>query len=299
MRDGVTRFLESVAFERGLSENTRVAYERDLRLFTAFIEHSYGIRSFNQVSRKHITAFLEQQREQRLSPATRARRLVALKSLFAFLHGEGILRDNVTDLLPSLPREKRLPKTLTENEIIRLLSSIAGMSPYDLRDRAMLEMLYACGLRVSELTSLRVRDVLFDKAEVRCTGKGNKQRVIPLGQSAATCTRRYLQLARPRFAKGDVTQTALFLTQRGRPFTRQGVFAMLLKRAAAAQIRPELSPHVLRHCFASHLLEHGAQIRAIQEMLGHADIATTQIYTHVNARQITATHARFHPRHQF
>ena len=297
MREEVTRFLDNVSFERGLSDNTRAAYEHDLSLLIAFLEQSAGIRSFSQVSRSHITAFLDQQRQQGLSTATRARRLVALKSLFAFLHGEGFLRENVTALIPSLPRDKILPRTLSEDEIDRLLYSIAGVTPHELRDRAMLEILYACGLRVSELTSLRIRDVLFDKNEIRCTGKGKKQRVIPLGQNAAACTQRYLQLARPRFAKGDTAQTTLFLTQRGMPFTRQGVFAMLLKRAAAAQIRPSLSPHVLRHCFASHLLEHGAQIRAIQEMLGHADIATTQIYTHVNQRQITATHARFHPRH--
>ncbi len=297
MRDGVTRFLDNVSFERGLSANTRAAYERDLNLLTAFLGKYCGLSRFSQVRRVHITAFLEQQRQQGRSPATRARRLVALKALFAFLHGEGLVRDNITAVIPSLPKDKALPRTLSENEVVRLLTSIAGETPHELRDRAMLEMLYACGLRVSELTALRLRDVLFDKSEIRCTGKGDRQRVIPLGNSAAACTQRYLDSARPRFAKGDVTQTALFLTQRGMPFTRQGVFAMLMKRAAAAQIMTSLSPHVLRHCFASHLLEHGAQIRAIQEMLGHADIATTQIYTHVNRRQITATHARFHPRH--
>ncbi|MDD4102337.1 MAG: site-specific tyrosine recombinase XerD [Kiritimatiellae bacterium] len=297
MRDGIIRFLDNVSFERGLSDNTRAAYERDLSLLTAFLEQACGVSSFSQVSRSHITAFLDQQRQQGLRPATRARRLVALKSLFAFLHGEGLLRENVTALIPSLRRDKTLPRTLSESEIDRLLSSIAGETPHALRDRAMLELLYACGLRVSELTSLRVRDVLLDKDEIRCIGKGDKQRVIPLGNAASACAKRYLELARPRFAKGDTSQTALFLTQRGAPFTRQGVFAMLVKRAAAAQIRPSLSPHVLRHCFASHLLEHGAQIRAIQEMLGHADIATTQIYTHVNQQQITATHAHYHPRH--
>ncbi len=297
MRDGITRFLDHVSFELGLAANTRAAYERDLTLLTIFLEQSCGVSKFAQVRRSHITAFLEQQRLQGRSPATRARRLVAVKSLFAFLHGEGLVRKNVTNVISSLSRGVVLPRTLSEKEINRLLASVAGDTPHDLRDRTMLEILYACGLRVSELIALRTRDVMFDQAEIRCTGKGDKQRIIPLGKAAAACTKRYLELARPRFAKGDISQTALFLTQRGRPFTRQGVFSMVVKRAVAARIDPSLSPHVLRHCFASHLLEHGAQIRAIQEMLGHADIATTQIYTHVNAQQITATHAHFHPRH--
>lgn len=297
MRDGITSFLDHVSFERGLAANTRAAYEHDLTLLKTFLEDSCGVSRFAQVRRSHITAFLEQQLRQGRSPATRARRLVAVKNLFAFLHGEGLLRENVTDVISALPQGVVLPRTISEEEIHRLLASVAGDSPHDLRDRAMLELLYACGLRVSELTALRTRDVMFDQDEVRCTGKGDKQRVIPLGKAASACAKRYLELARPRFAKGDTSQTALFLTQRGKPFTRQGVFAMLVKRAVTARIGPSLSPHVLRHCFASHLLAHGAQIRAIQEMLGHADIATTQIYTHVNAQQVTATHARFHPRH--
>lgn len=297
MRRQIAQFLDHVAYERGLSENTRVSYESDLTFFAGFLEKTFHVEDFAHVTRGHIAAFLDAQRKQGMRATTRARRLVAIKVLFTFLFTEGLLTSNVTEVVASLAKGRRLPHTLSEACVAALLASITGASVFDVRDRCMLELFYACGLRVSELAGLRVEDVRLDEGLVRCVGKGDKQRLIPLGGRAAQWVRRYLACARPVFARGDAGQPALFLTRQGRPFTRQGVFGMVQKRACAAPLDAAVSPHVLRHCFASHLLAHGAQVRAIQEMLGHADIATTQIYTHVDEGQVTLTHARFHPRH--
>lgn len=297
MRGQVAQFLDHIAYERGLAENTRVAYESDLFAFVAFLEQRQGVRAFPDVTRQHIAAFLDGQRRMGFKAATRARRMVAIKVLFGFLAAEGIVPVNVTSVMHSLAKGRVLPRTLSEAEVLRLIDSVKGDSVQAVRDRSMLELFYACGLRVSEVTALRVGDVRPDEGLVSCTGKGNKQRLIPLGDAAGEWVRRYLAEARLRLARGNTSEQGLFLTRLGAPFTRQGVFDMLRKRACAAAIGVSVSPHVLRHCFASHLLAHGAQIRAIQEMLGHADIATTQIYTHVDDGQTVRTHTLFHPRH--
>jgi len=297
MRRQVAQFLDHIAYERGLSLNTRAAYESDLSAFVTFLETTAAARSFPEVTREHVAAFLEEQRRRGMRTTTRARRLIAIKVLFAFLSAEGAVPTNVTAVMAAPAKGRVLPRTLSEEEVARLINSVSGDTAYDVRDRCMLELFYGCGLRVSEVTALRAGDVRLEEGLVRCTGKGDKERVIPLGAVAERWVRRYLAEARPRFARGDAAEPHLFLTQRGAPFTRQGVFVMLQKRARAAQIGASLSPHVLRHCFATHLLAHGAQIRAIQEMLGHADIATTQIYTHVDEGLVTRTHAQFHPRH--
>lgn len=297
MRSQIAQFLDHVSYERGLSANTREAYESDLTSFADFLGARFHVDDFAHVTRGHVAAFLDAQRRQGMRGTTRARRLVAIKVFFAFLFAEGQLASNVTEVVASLAKGRRLPRTLSEKTVAALLDSITGNSARDVRDRCMLELFYACGLRVSELTGLRVEDVRLDEGLVRCVGKGDKQRLIPLGGRAAQWVRRYLACARPVFAKGGTGDDALFLTRLGGAFTRQGVFDMLQKRVCAVALDVPVSPHVLRHCFASHLLAHGAQIRSIQEMLGHADIATTQIYTHVDERQVTRTHALFHPRH--
>jgi integrase/recombinase XerD len=302
----VAQFLDHIAYERGLAENTRAAYESDLTAFVTFLERSQGVHAFRDVTRRHIAAFLEEQRRVGFRAATRARRLVAVKVFFGFLAAEGLVPADVTAVMNAPAKGRVLPRTLSEAEVARLIASVGGeegggvgtsRAVLAVRDRSMLELFYACGLRVSEMTALRVGDVRLDEGLVSCTGKGNRQRLIPLGEVAGEWLRRYLAEARPRLARGNAAETGLYLTRRGGPFTRQGVFDMLRKRAGAAEIGAAVSPHVLRHCFASHLLAHGAQIRAIQEMLGHADIATTQIYTHVDEGQAVRTHERFHPRH--
>jgi integrase/recombinase XerD len=296
MRTQVEKFLDHIAYERGLSENTRAAYAADLETFIAFLEKDGKATTFAAVTRNHVAAFLDQQRKLGFRASTRARRLVAIKVLFAFLAGEGVIPADIAALMNAPRKGRTLPRTLSEEEVASLLAAIDGDAPLTVRDRSMLELFYACGLRVSEVASLRLSDVRLDDAVIACVGKGNKQRLVPLGAVAEAWLRRYLTESRPRLARGNTTQSTLYLTVRGAPFTRQGIFAMLRKRAGEAALARSISPHVLRHCFASHLLAHGAQIRAIQEMLGHADIATTQVYTHVDDGQARATHARFHPR---
>ncbi len=296
MRSEAARFLDAIAYERGLSEHTRAAYERDLSDFFAYLESIAKVKDFDHVAREHIADYLLYEKRQGLSIATRARRLVAIKVLFTYLVTEGHLRSNVSETVESAKRGRLLPRTLSEQEIGTLLNSIEGVTPQSIRDRCMLELFYACGLRVSEVVNLRVGDIRMDETLVRCIGKGDKQRFVPIGSEACGWLHKYIDEARPALCKRDTTQQALFLTRFGKPFTRQGIFDMLMKRAQTAGLTQSISPHVLRHCFATHLLAHGTQIRAIQEMLGHADIATTQVYTHVDDGELVNVHARFHPR---
>jgi integrase/recombinase XerD len=296
MRRQAIHFLDSIAYERGLSKHTRAAYERDLSFFFLFLEEQGHVTALEQITREHIAAFLVHEKRQGLSMATCARRLVAIKVFFSYLMSEGHLRQNVAAVMSSGRHGRVLPRTLSEQDVATLLNAIKGESPFDVRDRCMLELFYASGLRVSEVVNLGIGDVRIDEGVVRCEGKGKRERIVPIGSEACAWLDRYLASARPGFAKRTGDATALFLTRLGTPFTRQGIFDMLVKRARAAGIMSGVSPHVLRHCFATHLLAHGTQIRAIQEMLGHADIATTQIYTHVDDSEVLRTHARFHPR---
>ncbi len=297
MHEWISHFLDHIAYERGLSAHTRAAYEADLTAFARYLGEQGVASGFREVTRDQIAGFLSEQRRRHMSAATVARRLIAIRIFFAYLCAEGHVSGNVTEVMAAPRKGRVLPRTLSETDVARLLSSISGEGARDVRDRCMLELLYACGLRVSELTALRLSDVRLEEGVVRCIGKGDKQRVIPLGGEAGHWVARYVSQARRFFTAGSEAEQTLFVTRRGTGFTRQGVFDMLSKRARAAQLDASVSPHVLRHCFASHLLARGAQVRAIQEMLGHADIATTQVYTHVDIGQITQTHARFHPRH--
>jgi integrase/recombinase XerD len=297
MQDVLRQFLDHIAYERGLSDNTCVAYERDLFDFIEYLREDRSIKSVGSVRRADISAWMNSQRKFGLSAATRRRHLFAVKAFFAFLAAERLIDTNVTESIRSPETGLRLPRSLSEKNIMALLESICGDRPHDLRDRAMLELFYACGLRVSELAGLSLNDLGVDERLVRCTGKGGKSRIVPLGTGAYNALLRYLDAGRGFFARGNADEQKLFLTQRGSGFTRQGIFKMLVQRARNALLKEHVHPHMLRHSFATHLLANGAPVRVIQEMLGHADIATTQIYTHVNHSQIKGVHARFHPRH--
>lgn len=296
MRLLVAEFLDYIAFERGLAKNSCLAYEADLEEFVGFLLGTLAVESFAAVTREHVVTFLSRQKEAGLSTATLARRLVAIKLLFSYLLTERHLAEDVTAVMDAPDKGLALPRTIQEREVVRLMESVKETSTLALRDRAMLELLYGCGLRAGELIALKVRDISFESGLVSCFGKGSKERRVPLGREAALCVERYLTMARPVLARRDPTESTLFLTYRGRGMTRQALFQIVVRRARAAGVLESISPHVLRHCFATHLLEHGAQIRAIQEMLGHADIATTQVYTHVSGAQTVAVHRRFHPR---
>ena len=279
-----------------MSENTCAAYARDLRFFSKFLGHR-GKHAASEVVREDIVAFLDEARAAGLKPTTRARRTVAIRMFLKFMKDRRAIRSNPASLLDPPKKGRTLPRVLSEEETFRMLAEVKGTDPRSLRDRAMLETMYGCGLRVSEVCGLKTDDIIADGELLRVFGKGSKERVVPIGKAAGRALAVYLASARDVFTKGDPSIEHVFVTRLKKPFTRQAVFKMIRERALAVGIAPErISPHVLRHCFASHMLQHGADIRAIQELLGHADIGTTQVYTHVDAARFGEIHRRYHPR---
>ena len=295
-REAVDSFAATLALERGLAEKTQEAYLRDVRALVRFLAKRGRTRA-DAVQRADIAAYLEALHRAARRASSRARAFVAIKEFFAHLKEMRFVSADLTENLEAPKKGRVLPKILPEETMRRLVESVAGNLPRDLRDRAMLELLYGCGLRVSELCDLTLESFPAGAELVRCTGKGSKDRIVPLGHAAGEALTRYLASARGSFDRGNTAERHLFLTRLGRKFTRMGVFKILKQRAAAAGLDASVvSPHVLRHCFASHLLAHGADIRAIQEMLGHASISTTQVYTHVDQARLGETHRKYHPR---
>jgi len=290
----VDQFLDHVLLERGLSQNTRAAYAADLQSFSLFLQ-SKGVKSFNDVTHPHILDYLMHEKNRGLSMNSISRRWVAIKVFFAFLHREGLLGTNVTAAMDSPRLWKVLPGVLSTREVDRLLAMPAGDDRVSLRDRALLELMYASGLRVSEAAALELDDLHFDSGYLRCVGKGGKVRIVPFGSRARDCLDAYLAKGRPQLAD-ESSGRQVFLTYRRRGFSRKGIWRLIKDYAQRAQIDKRVSPHTLRHSFASHLLANGAPLRVIQEMLGHADIATTQVYTHVDQGRLQSVHAKFHPR---
>jgi len=290
----IDQFLDYLSLERGLSANTRSAYEADLKSFHAYME-ARRIRSFNDVLRKHVLDYLMAEKERGLNLNSISRHLVAIKMFFNYLQREGLLVRNVTTVMDSPRLWRVLPGVLSLKEVDRLLVAPAGDDRIALRDKALLELMYATGLRVSEAAELVLDDIHFEDGYLRCMGKGQKVRVVPFGGQAREHLQRYLAEGRPRFA-GDESGRSVFLTYRGRKFSRKGIWKLVATYARRAGITKTVSPHTLRHSFASHMLANGAPLRVIQEMLGHADISTTQIYTHVDQGRLRAVHASFHPR---
>jgi integrase/recombinase XerD len=290
----VDQFLDHLTLERGLSDNTREAYGADLVKFSAFLD-SKGVQSFNKLQRKLVLAFLVEEREQGLSVNSISRRLVAIKMFLRYLQQEGMLDRNVAEVMDSPRIWRMLPEVLSPAEVERMLELPDGDDRISIRDKALLEMFYATGLRVSEMADIKLEDLHFDSGYLRCMGKGSKMRVVPFGEKAREYLVKYLSDARPDFLK-ERSGREVFLTYRGTKFSRKGLWLLIKNYAKRAGVRKNVSPHTLRHSFASHLLANGAPLRVIQEMLGHVDIATTQIYTHVDQGRLRAIHSRFHPR---
>lgn len=290
----IEQFLDHVSLERGLSANTLAAYTADLTAFERFIGKK-RISSFNSVKRRDVLDFLSRERERGLSVSSVSRRLVAVKLLFKYLEQESLLAGNVTAAMDSPRLARILPATLTFKEVTRLLESPVGDDKYSIRDRAILEMMYGTGMRVSECADLRLDDIHSDSGYLRCRGKGNKVRIVPYGATAAKRLSTYLRDSRPDLLKGE-GERRVFLTYRGKGFSRKGIWLLIKKHARRAGIAKTISPHTLRHSFASHLLANGASLRVIQELLGHADIATTQVYTHIDQNMLKSVHSQYHPR---
>ena len=296
MNSDIEAYLDALLLERGMSENTCRAYGRDLRAFARYLKRK-GVETSSAVTRDHIVAYLRNERTDGRRASTRARRLAAIRTWFRFLKERHLIAHDPSELMDAPKKGLVLPRVLSEAEVAEMIEAVEGDDPRALRDRAMLEVLYGCGLRVSELCGLRTDDLVAGGELLRIVGKGSKERIVPIGGAAGRALALYLGSGRGAFARGDLGETHVFVTRLGRPFTRQGVFKIIRARAAAVGIAAErISPHVLRHCFASHMLAHGADIRAIQELLGHADIGTTQVYTHVDTARFAEIH-RLHPRH--
>lgn len=295
MNDHIKDFLHFSLVEKGLSDNTIAAYRRDLRHYIDYIEKVERIK-IPDIGRLHILHFLEQLREQGKSAKTIARHISTIRSFHHFLIQDRISTHDPTHHIETPKSGRTLPKVLNMDETEALLAAPDTATPLGMRDKAMVELMYASGLRVSELTSLNKEDVHLTMGFVRCTGKGGKERIIPAGSHALTAIERYLQEGRPKLVSPKRRDEALFLNHYGQRLTRQGFWKVIKALAKKATIEKELTPHTIRHSFATHLLENGADLRAVQEMLGHADISTTQIYTHVTKTRLKDVYSQFHPR---
>ena len=286
-------FLRHLAVERGLSSNTQEAYGRDLKRFETSLKASRI--PVNRARRQDLLSHVRSLRQSGLSPKSVARAINTLRMFYRFLLAEGEIRQDPTSEL-DVPRTwKSLPRFLTFEEVDRLLAVPNADKPRGLRDLAMLEVLYATGIRVSELTSLKEENLNLQVGYLTCLGKGSKERIVPLGRKALERLEQYLEKVRPALVNSS-DSPFLFTNRNGNKMTRQGFWKILKTHGASAGIKKRLSPHVLRHSFATHLLEHGADLRSVQMMLGHADISTTQIYTHVNRERLRRIYHDFHPR---
>lgn len=287
-------YIVYLTVEKGSSRNTIEAYSNDVRKLAQYLSDA-DIKRWSQVDSYHIRGYLAFMQQEDVTNTTRARNVAAMKSFFRFLYIEKYTDSNLAELLDGPRKEKVLPKYLTIEEVERLMAAPDVTTPNGCRDKAMLELLYASGLRVTELITLRLSDISFEMAYVRCFGKGAKERVIPLGKYALQALERYINVCRPKVMNNWQTDI-LFLNKSGNGLTRQGFWKIIKKYGQEAGITADLTPHVLRHSFATHLLSNGADLRAIQEMLGHADIATTQIYTHLLGEQMLEVYKEAHPR---
>jgi len=295
MKEFVQEYLVNLKLERNRSDNTIHSYKRDIEKFVEFIK-KFHVNDFSQVTIGLITKFFEHQKKIGMKNSTSARYMSALKGFFDYLDGNNYLKENPFEKTVRTQTSRALPVVLSFAEVERILEAPDISDVLGIRDRALLEMLYSSGLRVSELINLKVNDVYFNEEIVRVTGKGNKQRIVPVGSSALFWLDKYLKESRPLLMKNIKSENYLFLSKRSTKLTRMSVWKIVSKYVKMANIKKEVHPHTFRHSFATHLLEGGADLRAVQEMLGHVDISTTQIYTHVNRDYVSQVHKDYHPR---
>lgn len=300
MREDIKGFLSYLTVEKGFSENTRAAYQNDLAQLADFAEEETARRgvmpSWANFSRQGCLSYLLSLKERGYAPTTAARKVAAAKSFFNFLLAEGKIKNNPTENISSPRVGKSLPDAISISQVRHLLDQPAKMTtPEARRDGAMLELLYASGMRVSELVSLNLGDVDTEGGYVRCFGKGSKERLIPIHPQAVQAIKEYITETRPQLLRSDA-ELALFLNLRGDRLTRQGLWQKLKDYAKSAGLGKVVTPHTLRHSFATHMLSGGADLRSVQELLGHANISTTQIYTHLTSEHLRRTYDRAHPR---
>ena len=289
-------FLAYLEFERGLSRNTLEAYRSDLLQYGRFLEeHGVSVLDAGRADVSDFLTGLAGAPGKAASPATVHRKTACLRSFYRHLRREGVMESDPTATLSGPRRGRKLPQILTRGEVERLLTQPKGTEPSALRDLALLELMYACGLRASEAIALHVSDVDLEDQVLRARGKGSKERLVPIGQSAVRAVRHYVERGRPALVKGAIVPN-LFVNFRGGPLSRQGLYKIVRRHAQSAGLADRMSPHTLRHTFATHLLAGGCDLRSVQEMLGHADVSTTQLYTHLSSERLKDVYFRAHPR---
>ena len=294
MKEFIDEFMNYLSVERGLAKNTLLAYRRDLDKYIDYLSQK-NIRNSDQVNREHVSNFMFDLKKHDMSATTICRNLAAVKMFHRFLVRENLAKEDPTTLVDTPKLWMRIPSVLTQKEIESMIEAASGKKIQEIRDQAILEIFYASGLRVSELSDLKTTSINYDVGFVRAIGKGSKERIIPLGMKAREAVQKYLLKSRPKLLKNQANDV-LFLSRLGKKISRQSLWAVIKFYARKANIKKTIKPHTLRHTFATHLLEHGADLRSVQEMLGHSDISTTQIYTHVDKERLKSVHKQFHPR---
>jgi integrase/recombinase XerD len=300
VKEAIDKFLNYLAVEKGFSQNTIEAYRNDLNQLVGFLEEEAAkggaIKPWTAFDRQSILSYLTNMKERRYAATTVARKVAAIKSFFGFMVAEGLVKDNPTRDVPSPRVGKSLPKPISITQARQLLEETEKRAtPEAKRDKAMLQLLYASGMRVSELVSLNLKDVDTEGGYVRCFGKGGKERLIPIHSQAVAALKDYISQGHTRLKTGG-GEEALFLNRRGERLTRQGLWQIIKGYAKSAKLGVEITPHTLRHSFATHMLSGGADLRSVQELLGHANISTTQVYTHLTTEHIRRAYEKSHPR---
>jgi integrase/recombinase XerD len=294
MKDLIEGFIQYLSVERGLAKNTLIAYKRDLVKYAYFLERG-GVTAVQQISRQKVSEYIYDQKKSGMQVTSICRSLAAVKMFHRFLVREGFCHEDPTALVDTPKIWKRVPDVLSQPEVLAMIKASDGEEWQQVRDHAIIEMFYASGMRVSELVNLRVENVNFEVGYIRCIGKGSKERLVPIGRQAREAVTRYLNEVRPGLIKqGNPPQ--VFLSRLGKQLSRQSIWKIIKHYALKAGVSKTIKPHTLRHSFATHMLEHGADLRSVQEMLGHADISTTQVYTHVDRERLRTVHKQFHPR---
>ena len=291
----IESFLNYLIVECGLSDNTVKGYKGDLHNFSNYLQDE-GIKQLRDLRAKMIVNFIEKEKQRGLSENSISRSLVTIKMLYKYMIMEGKISANPMSSVNTLKLQKHLPEVLHYKAVEEILRAPDCNDKLGIRDKAILELMYATGARVSEVASIKVSWINFDYGYIRCQGKGSKQRIVPMGAEASKSIRRYLQEVRPLLVKMEADEPLLFLSRTGKKLRRENIWSIVKKYAIKAGIRSNISPHTLRHSFATHLLEGGADLRSVQEMLGHSNISTTQIYTHIDRKYLKSIHQKFHPR---
>ena len=289
-------FLKILKIEKGLAENSILSYKRDLAKYHAFIENRQRIDNIANVSQRNLRAYVRYLNAENISPNSIKRAISCIRNYHQFLVSEGKMDNNPALQIDTPKVARKLPNVLSVEEIDKILHFIPKKEPMAKRDIAIFEMMYSCGLRVTELCNFKMSNILWDSEMVRVDGKGGRQRFVPIGPIARTNLKNYINKERPALIKKNPNIPELFLSRNGNKLTRMMIWILLKKWTSTAEITKEVSPHTLRHSFATHLLEGGADLRSVQEMLGHADISTTQIYTHLDKEHLKEVHRTFHPR---